>query len=137
MQEDFFQHLRLYCWNFFEYKVLELLINNHCTKELKKTMRVYSADIQRFKEGTTITDFIRSETGSCLVKTGTKVPETFKKLTTEYHIDPDTYSLSDLDAFCLSFCLHRKLSDCAIQAYSIKYGSIIVKWIFPKSSLTP
>lgn len=135
---NFFQHLHLYCWSFFEYKVLEVLINNNCSDKLKARMSSYVSDIQTFKEKTKISDFIRhakcSSYGLLVKKKPT--PQTFKNLTTKHGINPDTHTLSELDAFRLEtgnrVCLNRTLSECAFQLYTLKHGSIIVEWIFPE-----
>ena len=133
----FFQHLRLHCWNFFEYKVLEILINRNCSEDLKQRMRNYVESIKAFNERTTISDFIKCPISHDLVKRA-KVPETFKKLITIHgdHINPDTHTLSKLDKFrtetAKAICLSRTLSECAIYIYTIKHGSIVVKWIFPE-----
>ena len=79
----FFQHLHLYCWTFFEYKVLEVLINNNCSAELKGRMKSYVGDIQTFKDKTKISDFIKYALQSphdLVKKTDPEAPETFKKL---------------------------------------------------------
>ena len=137
---NFFQYLHLYCWTFFEYKVLEVLINNNCSDVLRARMSSYVSDIQTFKEKTKISDFIKHAKHSShgllsQVKKKT-TPQTFKKLTTKHGIDPDTHTLSELDAFRLEtgnrVCLNRTLSECAFQLYTLKHGSIIVEWLFPE-----
>ena len=134
----FFQHLHLHCWNFFEYKVLEALIRNNCSTELQQKMRRYVKGIESFKQRTTISEFIKCDITEDIVKRAS-VPQTFRKLTAEYDIDPDKYTLSKLDEFRSGLirskrdrdvCLSRTLSECAMQFYVIKHGSIIVEWIF-------
>ena len=138
-----FQHIHLKCWNFFEYKVLEVLINNNCSEELKARMSDYVSDVRTFKEKTTIADFIkyakRSPYG--LVKKKGPPPQTFRVLLTKHNIDPDTYTLLELEEFRSEtgkrVCLTRTLSECAFQMYTAKYGSIIVEWIFPEELADP
>lgn len=135
---NLFQHLHLHCWSFFEYKVLEVLIDNNCSDELRGRMGSYVSDIQTFKERTVISEFIKhvrySSYGLQMKKKVT--PQTFKNLTTKHNIDADTHTLAELDKFRLEtgnrVCLSRTLSECAFQLYTLKYGSIIVEWIFPE-----
>jgi hypothetical protein len=133
-----FRYLHLYGWSFFEYKVLEVLIDNNCSDKLRGRMSSYVSDIQTFKERTTISHFIKyaRNTSYGLQMKKKTTPVTFKNLTTKYGIDPDTHTLSELDAFRAKtgdrVCLNRSLSECAFQLYTLKYGSIIVEWIFPE-----
>lgn len=131
-----FQHLHLHCWNFFEYKVLETLIENNCSYELRERMRAYSRAVQSFKDQTKISEFIKSGIADYL---GEKIPhvlETFRKFTVQHNIDPDTHTLSELDAFRVKtgykVCSRFRLLECAIQVYRVKYGSIIVEWMVPE-----
>ena len=130
----FFEELYAECWNFFEYGVLEAVISN-CDEDLQERMRNYGRDLQSFKERTTITDFIKCKIARSLVK-NSAVLATFRKLTTEHNINPDNYTLAELDYFrhetAKAVCLRRKLSECALQFYRVKYGSIIAKWLFPE-----
>ena len=127
----FFEHLNLYCWNFLEYHVLENLIKSKCSEELRGEMSKYAKDIERFRQKTTISDFIKC--ARHLVKKKT-IPPRFKKVTLEHAINPDNYTLADLDAFRKDTLesLHLKLSECAFQVYRIKHGSVIVKWMIPE-----
>ena len=132
----FFEHLNLYCWNFFEYKVLENLIENKCSEELKERMSIYANDIEGFRQRTTITEFIKC--GRHLVKKRA-IPPRFRKITLEHAIDPDVYTLADLDHFRIDTyeALHLKLSQCAFQVYQVKYGCVVVKWMIPEEFAKP
>jgi hypothetical protein len=118
--------------------VLEVLIENNCSDELRGRMRSYVSDIQTFKERTTISPFIEHARHSSYGLQWRKktTPQTFKNLTTKHGIDPDTHTLSELDAFRSEtgnrVCLSRTLSECAFQLYMLKHGSVIVEWIFPE-----
>ena len=137
---NLFHSLHMYCWSFFEYKVLEVLINNNCSDKLQERMSIYVSDIQTFKENTTISDFIKyakqSPYGILVKKKCPAPPQTFKILLTKHNIDPDTYTLIELEAFRSEtgyrVCLHRTLSECAFQLYTAKHGSIVIEWMFPE-----
>jgi hypothetical protein len=117
----FFTHLNLYCWNFLEYHVLESLIESECSEELREKMSTYARDIEKFRQKTTVSDFIKY--ARYLVKKRT-IPLRLKKVTLEHAIDPDIYTLAELDAFRKDTLesLHLKLSEYAFQVYRIKHG---------------
>ena len=132
----FFKHLNLYCWNFFEYKVLQSLIECNCSEELKERMSKYANDIEGFRQRTTITEFIKC--GRHLVKK-TDIPPYFKKITLECDIDPDLCTLAELDHFRIDTyeALDLKLSECAFQVYRIKHGCVVVKWMVSEEFTKP
>ena len=129
----FFQYLNLNCWNFFEYKVLSYLIkyNRACSNKLKTKMVRYERDMQDFKQTTTVKNFIKYGQPRICPKPRS-LPPRFKKLVLTKRIDPDTYTLTELDGIRMEICSQLKLSECALQLYSIKYNCIIVEWIFPE-----
>ena len=127
----FFQYLNLNCWNFFEYKVLSYLIKCNCSDKLKAKMAQYECDMQDFQRTTTVNNFIKYGQPRICPKPRS-VPPRFKKLVLTKHIDPDTYTLAELDSVRMKICSQLKLSECALQLYSMKHNCIIVKWIFPE-----
>ena len=50
----------------------------------------------------------------------------------DHNIEPDSYTLADLERLRMSTCVHIKLSDFALQIYSIKPNCIIVEWMIPE-----
>ena len=94
-------------------------------------MAKYARDIEEFRQKTTITEFIRS---GYLPMKDRSIPPRFKKITVEHAIDPDIYTLADLDHFRKDTykALHLRLSDCAFQVFKIKHGSVIVEWMLPE-----
>ena len=90
-----------------------------CTKKL---MFSYVKDVENSKQQTTITEFIRCARHLLVVKERT-IPPKFKKIILEHNIDPDAFTLAQLDVFRKevfeSFLL---LSECVFLVYRIKYG---------------
>ena len=126
---DFFMYLNDYCWNFLEYHALMQLIINTCSATLRKEMKVYVRDVQAFQQNTTITEFIKYRRDLAKMKS---IPESRKKLKMDHNIEPDSYTLADLDKLRMSTCKHVKLSDFALQMYSLKPNCIIVEWMIPE-----
>ena len=103
--------------------MLESLIERECSEDLREKMSKCTKDIERFRQKTRIL-----ECACHLVKKRT-IPTHFKKVILEHNIDPDNYTLAELDTFrkdTLS-AHHLKLSECAFQAYtcSIKHHTNI------------
>ena len=117
----FFQHLNLYCWNFLDYHVLKSLIESKCSEDLREKMSKYTKYMETFRQKTTVSDFIKC--ARHLVKKKT-IPPRFKKVTLEHAINPDTYTLAELDAFRKDTLesLNLKLSECAFQVYRTKHA---------------
>ena len=128
--QELFNDLNKYCWNCFEYELLEFVIRvNRCGKPLENRMDVYTRDVKTFKENTTISLFIQY--GKQFFKKKSS-PKHYNKSTlrTIQDIDPDKEKLSYLDRFREDVCM--KLSDCLMQIDSINDGSVETEWIVPE-----
>ena len=134
--KKFFRKLNKYCWNFFEYHLLEYLIKCRCSDGLKAEMRCYSTDMQAFQKNTTISDFIEHGQKIHLIDmpddpdTELNITEYFRKVATKHCINPDTFTLYRLEKFRFRLCnLKLNLSECALRVYHIRPGSIIIEWL--------
>ena len=126
---EFFTHLTYHCWSFIEYQPLEHLIENTCSDKLKERVKVYARDVQIFQENTTISEFL---TYRGYLAKKRRIPESFKKFKTEHNIDPETYTLAELERLRKKTCTHVKLSDFALQILTITTNCIIVEWMIPE-----
>ena len=126
---EFFTHLNYHCWSFIEYQPLGHLIENTCGEKLKERVRKYARDVQTFQENTTISEFL-THRGYLAKKR--RIPESYRKFKTEHNIDPDSYTLADLEKLRKKTCTHVKLSDFALQILTITANCIIVEWMFPE-----
>ena len=130
----FFRHLNLYLWNFFEYELLALLIEKKCSLDLKSKMATYAGNVERFQQQVTVAEFINSANE---LVTRTSIPPGFKDIVTEHNIDPEDYTLSQIEGFRKDIhrMLNVELSECALQMYSIQHdhtaSRVVIKWIFP------
>ena len=77
--------------------------------------------METFRQTTTVSDFINC--ARHLVKKRT-IPPRFKKVTLEHAINPDIFTLAELDAFRKDTLesLHLTLSECAFLVYRIKHA---------------
>jgi hypothetical protein len=117
---EFFTHLNYHCWSFIEYHPLEYLIENTCSDKLKERMKIYARDVQIFQENTTISEFLTHRRNLAKKR---RIPDSFKKFKTEHNIDPDTYTLADLERLRKKTCTHVKISDFALQIFTITTNS--------------
>ena len=130
--KDFFSYLNECCWSFIEYHLLKLLIVNMCSDRLKKKMRIFAEHVQNFQRSTTITEFLKYRRHT---KKKSISPKLCKKLKMTHNINPDCYTLADLEKLRKETCDHVKLSDFALQVYSIESHCVIVEWIIPEEIL--
>lgn len=126
---EFFLHLNTYCWNFLEYHALKQLIVNTCSEKLKEKVKSYVRDVQTFQQNTTITEFLKYRRHLAKKR---PILERHKKLKMEHNIDPDLYTLAELEGLRMNTCKHVKLSDFALQMYSVESKCIVVEWMIPE-----
>ena len=124
--EELFDDLNAYCWNCFEYELLEfIIVSNGCHSSLQTAMKQYSNDIRRFKQSTAMSRLIGH--GQLFLRRK-GVPKGYKKLTTNHDIVPEKCMLVDLDNFREDVWRDPQLSECTIQICSITEGSVQVQW---------
>jgi hypothetical protein len=124
--KEFFLYLNTRCWNFIEYHLLEKLIVNTCSDRLKRKLRIFAEHVQYFQRNTTITEFLKYRRHMAKEKC---IPKSYKKLKMTHNINPDSYTLADLEKLRKKTCEHVKLSDFALQIYSIESHCVVVEWM--------
>ena len=127
---DLFIHLNDY-WNFLEYHLLKQLIINLCSERLRKRVKIYGENVQNFQRNTTITEFIKYRGDLANLK-GKRIPQLCKKLTMKHNIDPELYTLADLETLRKKTCSQVKLTEFALQIHTIMTNCIIVEWMIPE-----
>ena len=124
--EELFDDLNAYCWNCFEYELLEfIIVSNGCHSSLQTAMKQYSNDIRRFKQSTAMSRLIGH--GQLFLRRKS-LPKIYKKLTTNHDIDPKKHMLVELDNFQEDMRRDPQLSECTIQVCGITEGSVQVQW---------
>ena len=126
-----FIKLNRYCWNCFEYELLEFVIkSSECSKDLEDRMDEYAKDVKRFKETTTITMFMKYGRQFYI---GKKIPKSHKVVKAKQYINPDEDTLSYLDRVREEIWTTLKLSECILlQMLSIQKGCVEIEWIVPE-----
>ena len=131
--DELFEDVKEYCWNCFEYELLQHIINsNNCRPSLKNDMEEYGKDIEHFKWNTTASNFIQYQ-GERLISRKS-FPKGYRKLTVLQAVNPTEYNLAKIDHFIEDVCNHplSKLSACAFHVYGVTQSSVKVEWGFPE-----
>ena len=129
--EELFEDVREYCWNCFEYELLQHIINSsNCRMSLKNAMEEYGMDVEHFKQNTTASNFIQYRGEQMILRK--TLPKDYRKLTVRHPVNPTEYQLAKMDHFTQDVWNHpnSKLSECAFHVYGIRQSSVQVEWAF-------
>ena len=108
---EIFLELSMY-WDFVNYSLLEHVINEFGSDQLKADMRQYVADLEEFRKTTTVAQFAKHWNG----KRGTEIPHPhFTELMAKLPEDPSTYTLQDLETLRRDTCREFSLSTLAVK----------------------
>ena len=123
--QEIFMHLNLY-WNWFNYTLLEEIVNKYGSENLKKQMKYYDSDMQHFFQKTTVADFIPY--CKCLQKFE-KVPEGFAEVKTVINKPMTEITLLELEELRHRYILSCQLLDFVLILYDLQEGSLEVTWL--------
>lgn len=114
-------------WNFIDYQLLEHIIKEFGSSELKDKMSEYVSDLTQFQKSTTISQLIDNWPGR------KEMPPLYSEVKAEIGLNPDLCTLEDLNKLRqeLSNFFLPPLSDYALLHFRFSRGSVIVSWILP------
>ena len=119
-------HLNLY-WDHFNYTLLEVIIKDYGSKNLKKQMGSYISDLHQFWQKTTVSDFIP------YCKKMQKfeiIPKEFIRVEVKDAIKSiSEYTLMELEELKRRLCLSCQLPNFALILYNLKPGCVEVTWL--------
>lgn len=127
--EEIFVHLNLY-WNFIDYSLLDYIINHFCSDDLKKDMKDYKSDLEKFRKATTVSQVID------IWHTRVDLPPNFTQFASTLDRDASTFTLEELEELRTKICNKFSLSSFMLMFHSVVNGSLIVNWLVP-SNITP
>ena len=122
--EEIFMHLNLY-WNFIDYSLLDYIIDRFCSEELRKEMKEYLVDLEKFRRVTTISQMICSMPGRV------EPPPSFTEFTNTLDRDASTFTLEELEELRVKLCNEFTLSNFILMFRGVVKGSLIITWIVP------
>ena len=113
-------------FTFIDYGLLEHLISNLGSTQLKESMTSYVREVQEFMQKTTVGDVINHWPGE-------NVPQmNYSELKVKFKGDPKTYTLERLNNFRRKFCSRVRLSEFIFGLISLEPSeSFIVTWLIP------
>ena len=124
--EEIFMHLNLY-WDHFNYTLLEVIIKDYGSENLKKQMGSYISDLHQFWQKTTVSDFIP------YCKKMQKfeiIPKEFIRVEVKDAIKSiSEYTLMELEELKRRLCLSCQLPNFALILYNLKPGCVEVTWL--------
>ena len=111
---------------FIDYHLLEFMIEEFASDELKCDMAAYVGEVEVFIDETTIEQLTKVWPGR------QKIPPDFEKLTTVIDEDPSKYTLRQLNTLRKKFCCETSLTETVLVLIGVgKKNSFSVSWIVP------
>ena len=118
-------------FTFIDYRLLQHLISNLGSTELKEDMTSYIDTVQEFMRGTTVGDVLNHWPGD------EESHANFSKLRAKFKDDPKTYTLERLNNFRRKFCSRVRLSEFIFGLISLEPSeSFFVTWLIPTVVVT-
>ena len=111
---------------FIDYHLLEFMMEEFASDELKRDMAAYVGEVEVFIDDTTIEQLTKVWPGH------QKIPPDFEKLTTVIDEDPRKYTLRQLNTLRKKFCCETSLTETVLVLIGVgKKNSFSVSWIVP------
>ena len=114
-------------WNFLNFDLLECIVDKYEIENLQRRMKSYVHDLESFRKGTRLCDFIE-----CWPVQGETPPVVdLQEFVIKMNYDWDICTLENLEM--LKGVITRKffLPEFALQLKKIKEGSIVITWLIP------
>ena len=113
-------------FTFIDYGLLQHLISNLGSTELKEDMSLYIDEVQEFMRETTVGDIIDHWPGD------EESHANYSKLRAKFKDDPKTYTLERLNNFRRKFCSRVRLSEFIFGLISLEPSeSFFITWLIP------
>ena len=113
-------------WDYFNYTLLEVLVNEHGSAELQLKMKAYISDLQQFWRETAVDDFLTSCGNRCWLQ---RVPKEFAEI--KYVIDKPVTELTlyDVEQYRLQFSQNLQLREFVLILRKLERSSLEITWL--------
>ena len=120
-----FVYLDATIWNFIDYPLLEHIIRQFGSVQLRKEMERYVASLSLFFKETTVSQLIQYWPGR------KETPPNYCKVTVRINLDPDRCTLEQLDMLRKDLCgqFLPPLSEFSLLLSNLSKSSVIVRWL--------
>ena len=126
--DEIFYSFNLY-WDYLNYNLLEVIIENHGRPILQKKMRQFTIDVESFRKSTTVKVFKKIDKYSVIFE-----PEGFRCIVTKHDISPDA-TLEDVHNLRLRLAREVQFHEFALSMPVVMIGSIFITWLVPESAI--
>ena len=117
-------------WTYFQYHLLEHIMKQFSLTKLQVQMKAYKQELEIFKEKTSLGVFGRAQ-DDCF---DSEIPDAFKKLVSHHDLSKKS-PLKEVEKIRLALKKEYSLEDCALMFFQMKWGSITIVWLIPKTTV--
>ncbi len=118
--QEIFMHLNLY-WDYFNYTLLQVIIDKYGSNDLKERMQSYATDIEQFWKETTVAEFIPHPPKRINSNEFIELRSVIDKPTSEY-------TLFEVEELRRTFCQKYNLPRFALIFSGLGKGSVVLIW---------
>jgi len=115
-------------WDFLNYFLLEHIIDQHASANVREKMAKYVQNIRDFGRKTKLQIFSKAHE-----RIPREVDKQFRQMVTEHDMDWATATLEDIDKFRNDKNSELSLSKFALHIYKVTRGSVEITWLVPQS----
>ena len=116
-------------WDYFNYTLLESIVDDYGSKKLQLSMKNYVSDLQGFLQRTTVAEYIASQ--NCLPPVITN-PKKFVKIKSLIKKSVKDIKLYEVEQYRLRFAQGTELQEFALIFYKLVNGSLEITWLLDK-----
>ncbi len=126
---QYFSHLNLY-WDYFNYTLLQVIIDHYGSDDLKQKMKAYATDIEQFEKETTVAEFIPYCNAKRYPNFHSNSNE-FTNLKSVINKPKSEYTLFEVEELRCCFCQEFNLPRFALIFSGLSEGSVVLIWSIP------
>ena len=113
-------------WDYFNYTLLEVLVNEHGGAELQLKMKTYVSDLQQFWRETAVSDFLTSCGNRCWLQ---RVPKEFAEIKCVIDKPVTELTLYDVEQYRLQFSQNLQLREFVLILHKLDRSSLEITWL--------
>lgn len=116
-------------WSYLSYHLLEHVICQSSSEDLRKQMEEFKAEVDLFKEETPLGMFAGIEK-----KIDSEIPDGFRKLISKHKFSKDSF-LKEVEKVRVELKNEYRFEECALLLNDVLPGSTKIVWLIPKSAV--
>lgn len=123
------------CWNFIDFDLLEIIINDHGSDKLKADMKKYLKELSKFCKSTSVYQLINMWKPKYELS---DIPDNHRKYVAQLDQNPETCTIQELESLrndTTSPICCAQLSKAALIFFTFSGGSVTVVWIIEERAI--